>query len=241
MAGIEEISMLWRTWVAAFQRPNLQQSMLARWPNDSNVTDRISFGYPPVFQPGFVGTHYGKPPRVVFLGYNPGKGASDEAIVEDEVLSRRLCAFADGKLLFSEYNSFLAGHVFHWNIYRDMGIFREHGDRTLKLLPTEFRPSVHTVALLNAFPFKTRDNKRPLRNSAISVALWNEFTLPTLKLLQPDIIVHYPDSAILTPSLQQVATRVVQVWCPSYNAKARPRALEAEWKKLSEVLGRSSG
>jgi len=219
-----------------FQDPNLQQSLHARWPNDINVADRISYRYPPTFQPGFVGTQYGNAPSIAFLGYNPGEGSNEEAIVEDKIFSLRLRDFADGKLLFSEYNSFLAGHVFQWNIYRDMGIFQEHGDSTLSLLPPDLRPSVHSVALLNAFPFKTRDNKRPLRRSALATALWNEFTFPTLKTLAPDIIVHYPDSVHLAPSLRQITKHVVQVWCPSYNAMVRPRELKAAWHNLVDAM-----
>lgn len=236
IARLQKIEQLWRKWLAIFQQPELEKEMLSRWQGDRNVVERISFEYPPVFQPGFVGIEYGRSPRIVFLGYKPGEGASPEAVQSDKVLSNELSRFAKGTVGFREYNHFLSKHVFLWNIYADMGIFSEQGADRLSLIPESLRPSVNSVALLNAFPFKTQKNKPPLRQSALASEAWRDFTLPMLQELEPELVVHYPAVRWCRREVEELGARAVGVWHPSYNASTRPRELEEKWEPLRTAL-----
>jgi len=238
MPGVqrEAVALLWQEWLGCFHQLDLKENLLSRWPGDRNATERISYDFPPVFQPGYVGTCFGQQPRVVFVGYNPGHGTSRRAVEEDKVLMQKLADFADGRLNFQDYNDFLADQIFLWNIYGGMGIFREDNSPALSLIPEPLRPSVTTVGLLNAFPFKTRANERPLWKSKLAIELWRNFTLPVIRLLQPEIVVHYPDISWCSRDLKALGCKIIQVWHPSFNSRTRPKALAETWRPLVETL-----
>lgn len=53
----------------------LRERLSEKWPYDANVKDRISYDYPPTFQPGYVGPRYfAARQRVVLIAQNPGEG-----------------------------------------------------------------------------------------------------------------------------------------------------------------------
>jgi hypothetical protein len=238
---LENIATLWRDWLNVFRAQDLQKAMLEHWPGDRNITERISYSYPPVFQPGYVGNRYGTGRRILFLGYNPGEGSSPSDVQADTTLSQRLAEFADGRLSFKEYSCFLSGQVFLWNIYRNMGIFRECGATRLSLIGENVRPSIETVALLNAFPFKTRKNYKaaPLVNGPLAKDMWNDFTMETLRILRPEIIVHYPKlPRVRRPELKVLCSNTIEVWHPSLNSSTRPVELSEKWKPVTDALFR---
>lgn len=243
MNSHDEVARLWTNWLAKFPQRNLQQRLMKCWPDDPNL-GRISFAYPPTFQPGYVGKNYGRGRRILFVGYNPGEGrtASDA----DAKLAKAICRLADGKLSFQEYNQHLFTQIESWVIYRGVGVFREHGPSTMAraphgLLPEAARPSLDTVALVNAFPFKTVGNSRPLCAGALASLFWQEFTVPMISALKPDAIVYFtglPKSR--QRALHSLCGNAFRVWHPSYNSRTRPERLASEWQPFAEFLSSGS-
>lgn len=151
----------------------------------------------------------------------------------------KLTALADGKLSFTEYNCFLAKQVLDWNICRDMGIFSECATPRLRLIDDKVRPSIETVAVFNAFPFKTISNADPL-DGPLANDLWTELTLKMLKFLCPEIIVQYKKfPQRRRPALKALCPKtIIEVFHPSINSRTCPDRLSETWKPVSDALSR---
>ena len=46
---------LWRQALHTYHQEGLYEHLSEEWPGDGNVTGRISYEYPPTFQPEYVG------------------------------------------------------------------------------------------------------------------------------------------------------------------------------------------
>ncbi len=244
--GIES---LWRAYLGIYGEPHARNSLIQRWPNDPNVgTARIQFEYPPAFQPGYVGpAYFTNPGRLVFLGYNPGEGSQAALRPGDQLLGDWLQRFARGDETLLTLSQFQASHIIKWPIYRGKGIFRETDDDAIALLPAPVRPSVQSVALLNLFPFKTVKNSKPLAGwggpeTSLKAHMWDRFVRPTLELLAPNVIVHYPDADSYAQSLSALPSKptLVRAWHPSdYNLNAQRNGLAQSWQPLARALAAS--
>src|SRR5215203_4735929 len=53
-----QVEELWRWALPDYREERLQERLTDRWPGDDNVDGRIAYGYPPTFQPGYVGPRY---------------------------------------------------------------------------------------------------------------------------------------------------------------------------------------
>jgi hypothetical protein len=240
------IEVLWQKYLRAYAQPQICSELQSRWGNDPNVVQaRIQLGYPPTFQPGYIGTRFFEASaRVLFIGHNPGEGKLQSSQDEDKALSKNLNAFAEGQLSFTQLAAFQAGHVIKWPIYREKGIFLETGDASIALLPTALRPSIQAVALLNLFPFKTVSNKKPLSGyggstSSLKAHMWECLVKPTIEALDPRFIVRYPDSDQYLPQLEQLKSkpRLVRVWHPSdYSLSAQRNKLANSWSPLATEI-----
>lgn len=244
--SLSEIESLWRTYLRIYGEPQVRVALRDRWQNDPNVAqERIQLDFPPTFQPGYVGaSFFDSEARLVFLGYNPGEGRQATSQSEDQVLGRWLQRFTEGHENLLSLSHFQAAHVVKWPIYSGKGIFRETDDLTIELLHSTVRPSIHSVALLNLFPFKTVANKKPLSgwggpDTSLKTHMWDRLVKPTLELLTPQVIVHYPDADSYTSRLSLLPTkpRLIRVWHPSdYNLNAQRQGLKQAWQHLEAAL-----
>lgn len=242
----DEIEALWKAYLCSYGEPQVRTTLKEKWSSDPNVTQgRIQFEFPPSFQPGYIGPDFfGSSTRLIFLGYNPGEGRLATSQADDEVLGDWLKRFASATASFDDLCDFQSKHVVKWPIYRDKGIFRETDDSAIALLPKTERPSVRAVALLNLFPFKTVENKKPLSgssspNTSLKQHMWHYLIKPTLDLLAPKIIVHYPDADTYLSKLQDIRTNptLIRAWHPSdYNVKAQRASLVKSWQSLADAL-----
>jgi hypothetical protein len=240
------IETLWREYLLAYSEPRIRNRLQTNWGDDPNVVHgRIQLAYPPTFQPGYVGVHYfDARERILFIGYNPGEGRQRTAQDDDRSLAVQLSAFANGQRSFTELNEFLANHVVRWAIYREKGIFSETGEDRVALLPKALRPSIRTVALLNLFPLKTVDNKKPLAGrggcpTSLKDHMWEWFVKPTIEAIAPKLIVRYPDSDQYVSHFEQLKSqpRIVRVWHPSnYNLSAQREKLSNSWLAFATEL-----
>ena len=128
--------------------------------------------------------------------------------------------------------------MLQWKVFKNKGIFLESGDDRIKLLPTDLRPSIYAVSYVNAFPFKTVGNSKPLR-SPFRAHVWQEYVQPLIELLRPTIIVRFPESDDLESELRSISgvTTVTRVWHPSdYNVNTRPAEVQESWQAIIDVL-----
>jgi len=239
------IETLWRKYLRTYAEDRIRAELQSAWATDPNVTQsRIQFDYPPTFQPGYIGPAYSEAEsRILFVGYNPGEGKLQSSRDEDNVLARKLRDFAEGAISFEELREFQAGHVVKWPIYREKGIFSETRDSAIALLPVAARPSVRSVALLNLFPFKTIQNKKPLagygNGASLKEHMWEYLIRPTIEALAPRVIVRYPDADAYESMLAQLSARprIIRVWHPSdYNLSAQRTRLAEAWLPLGAEL-----
>lgn len=240
------IEVLWREYLRAYAEPRIKDELQSRWGADPNVVQgRIQLAYPPTFQPGYVGTRFVESrTKILFIGYNPGEGKLQSSQEEDKTLAKQLNAFAEGRLSLMQLSAFQGNHLVKWPIYREKGIFSEAGDTRIALLPKALRPSVQSVALLNLFPFKTTDNKKPLAGygdskTSLKGHMWECFVRPTIEALTPNFIVRYPDSDQYCRQLKQLKSkpRIIRVWHPSdRNLSAQREKLEKSWLQLVEKI-----
>ena len=240
------VEALWREYLRAYAESRIKGELQRRWGADPNVVQgRIQFAYPPTFQPGYVGTHFVESrSRILFIGYNPGEGKLQSSQEEDKTLTKQLHAFAEGQLSLTQLSAFQGSHLVKWAIYREKGIFSETGDTRIALLPTALRPSVHSVALLNLFPFKTAGNKKPLpgygdSSTSLKVHMWECLVRPTIEALAPSFIVRYPESDSYLPRLEQLKSkpRIVRVWHPSdRNLSTQRERLAKSWLPLAAEI-----
>lgn len=238
----EAVEELWRQALQDYRQEGLRQRLSEEWPGDSNVDGRITYEYPPTFQPGYVGPRYfASEPRIVLMGQNPGEG-SDPASVEMNLEYRaKLEAFACGDIGFEDLNCLIASHILRWSVFNDKGIFRESGAARMFLLDDGVRPSIQEVGYVNYFPFKTSANRPPLRASTFRVHAWRTYVGRLLELLEPTVIV--PMGAWCSRSVEAElrslagSPEVIPVWHPSdYNVNTRPWELRSSWEPVSRYL-----
>lgn len=244
--SISAIETLWRKYLQAYGEPQVRAELNRRWGGDANLTqERIQFGYPPTFQPGYVGpAYYETDAGILFLGYNPGEGKLQSSQNEDKTLVLELQAFAKGQASLAQFSQFQSSHIMKWPIYRGKGIFSGTGDELISLLPAAVRPSVESVALLNLFPLKTTGNKKPLAGyggstTSLKAHMWEYLVKPTIEALAPKLVVRYPDSDSYMSQLEQLKSkpRILRVWHPSdYNLSARRAELAESWLPLATCL-----
>ncbi len=247
--SISAIETLWREYLNRYGEPQVRAEIDQRWGTDPNVIEgRIQVGYPPTFQPGYVGAGFDQADcRILFLGDNPGEGKLPSSQEDDRTLTLQLEEFANGRTSFSQLNRFQAIHMLKWPIYRGKGIFSGTSDARISLLPEALRPDLQTVAILNIFPFKTKGNKKPLRgrgqrSASLAGHMWECFVKPTIESLAPQLIVRYPGSDTHKLDLEDLRSkpRTVRVWHPSdYNLSAYKPGLKESWKALADLLSRA--
>ena len=234
-----DLSKVERLWSEALATYSTEVDLLRGFPGDRNVAERINFDLPPTFQPGYVGAEFsGAPRRLVFLGQNPGGGASPEAKSRDRAYAAELRSFAAGSVTFQSLCDFIHCEISAWGLFKGKGIFSDLGAERGELLPPELRPALEDVAYLNAFPFKTHGNKMPFKGD-LHARILNNFVVPVLVALDPHLIVRFPaadDAAsAISASLPQV--NQLRVWHPSdYNFNAQFPKLSASWRELGTSL-----
>jgi len=111
----------------------------------------------------------------------------------------------------------------------------------VSLLADVVRPSIEEVSYINYFPFKTSENRPPLKASAFRLHAWATYVGRLLELLEPNVIV--PMGAWFSRSVEADVRRLarspelIPVWPPSdYNANTRPEKLQGTWEPLSTYL-----
>ncbi len=235
VSGIEG---LWRKALQDYSQYGLEDRLKQKWQNDQNV-ERISFQYPPTFQPGYLGGDYWQQTkRLLILSQNPGEGSSYEAQHWDAHYSDVLKRFADGLLSWEELNREVAGEILKWGTFAEKGIFAESGDSRISLLDPSVRPSIHGIAYMNTFPFKTVANQAPA-SSPFLIHVWKTFVRQTIQALAPTFIIRFPGSDRFERELSQIPgiEAVVRVWHPSdYNLNTRRNQLAESWKRLNALL-----
>ena len=118
----------------------LQERLANRWPGDDNVDGRIAYGYPPTFQPGYVGPRYfAAERRIVLVGQNPGEGSDPVSKRMNREYRAKLEAFVRGEIGFEDLNSLIASHMLRWAIFKGKGIFREGGGLPTACVPPSRR------------------------------------------------------------------------------------------------------
>lgn len=230
---------LWHEALNLYLRDDLREALEQRFPGDRNVQERISFEKPPVFQPGYVGKDYFSGRRLLLIGQNPGEGNKPEWIRRNREYMAQLASFKEGETSFEALNDFIAGEMADWDIFSEKGIFMEGGDRRLSLLERKVRPSLAEIAYVNAFPFKTRQNSTPLKRSALNQHIWDTYVVVLVRLLQPAIIVHFPELDRMRTELGRLCPdiNIIRVYHPSdRNANSRRAALVESWDPLNRVL-----
>lgn len=238
-AQVEE---LWREALRTYREDGLEERLTDQWMGDSNVNGRISYEYPPTFQPGYVGPrHFAVERRIVLVGQNPGEGSDPVSMRMNREYRSKLEAFERKEDSFEDVNGLIASHMLRWRVFREKGIFREGGAGRVSLIADDVRPSIGDVSYVNYFPFKTSENCPPLKASAFRLHLWTTYVARLLELLEPSVIV--PMGAWFSRSVEAELKRlagspeVIAVWHPSdYNANTRPRGLQVTWEPLSTYL-----
>lgn len=175
------------------------------------------------------------------LGQNPGEGSSPVHQSWNVGYHSQLMAFAKDQLTFKDLNAVVGLEMSRWSIFVGKGIFRESGDHRVSLIPAGFRPSIHNIAYINSFPFKTIRNQRPLRTDFFA-SVWRSFVLETIHSLAPRLIIRFPDSDNLSQEVTSIGSveEVVRVWHPSdYNLNTRRQELVDSWAVLQVHLPRS--
>ena len=235
----QAIEQLWKSNLITYSQDGLKDKLTATWPMDRNVVERISYRYPPTFQPGYVGRNYLEAhQRVVIVSQNPGEGSDPVSQNLNLDYRAKLEEFAAGRAGWKDLSDFIASQMLQWKVFRNKGIFLESGDDRIELLPTDLRPSIYAVSYVNAFPFKTVGNRKPLR-SPFRAHVWQEYVQPLIELLRPTIIVRFPESDDLESELRSISgvTTVTRVWHPSdYNVNTRPAEVQDSWQAIIDVL-----
>jgi hypothetical protein len=232
------IEKLWRQALTTYQEAGLEEHLKAKWSGDPNVTQRITYDYPPTFQPGYVGRHYFEGRRrIVLLGQNPGPGR--KADDEDLVYRPGLEAFARGETSFQALNESLALRVVKWGVFAEKGIFREGRAGRAALLAEDVRPSIHEISYVNHFPFKILHTSGRPRKTSFQKHVWETYVWQVLKHLEPTVIIRYPWSNGVHAQLQTLvgSSAVLRVWHPSkFNYGRRYKGLVESWRAVSEHL-----
>ncbi len=238
----ESVEELWREALGDYRQEGLRERLSDRWPDDSNVNGRITYEYPPTFQPGYVSLRYfASGPRIVLMGQNPGEGSDPASVEMNREYQAKLEAFAREDIGFEDLNRLIAPHMLRWSVFKGKGIFRERGAARMSLLDESVRPSIREVGYVNYFPFKTSANRPPLKASSFRIHVWTTYVGRMLELLQPTVIVQMGAwcSRSVEAELRSLAgsPEVIPVWHPSdYNVNTRPWELQASWEPLSEYL-----
>lgn len=189
MINLPAIEALWRGALERYAQSDLRGTLQRHWKEDANLK-KISYDFPPTFQPGYVGTEYAvASPRILFLVRNPGTGLSPEKIEKNKHYADMLEAFARGKTRFAELNTFIADEILNWDVYARKGIFRESNDSEIDLLRPGNRPSVQNVSILNSFPFKTLKSDTEPQRTEFWWNVWNTYVYVLVELLRPDVLV----------------------------------------------------
>jgi hypothetical protein len=233
---------LWREALQAYREEELEERLVAGWPGDGNVNGKISYGYPPTFQPGYVGPRYlAAERRIVLVGPNPGEGSDPISKRMNREYRTKLEAFVREEIDFQDLNSLIASHMLRWRVFKGKGIFREGGAGRASLIADGVRPSIGEVSYVNYFPFKTSENRPPFKASAFRLHVWTTYVARLLELLEPRIIV--PMGAWFSRSVEADFRRLagspelIPVWHPSdYNFNTRPEKLRETWEPLSTYL-----
>lgn len=228
---------LWRQSLSAYREEGLEERLRTGWPRDPNVVQRITYEYPPTFQPGFVGPRYFESERrIVLLGQNPGGPRSGD---EERLYHARLEAFGRREISFAEVNEFLASFIPGWGVFAGKGIFRESGADKAPLIAEDVRPSIREVGYVNHFPFRLPNRHRKPRKTSFQKHVWAEYVWPLLQLLEPALIIRYLWSEGADADLKSLvgSSAVVPVFHPSItNMRAKPTALIQSWEHVSEHL-----
>ncbi|MDA2930730.1 hypothetical protein MYX84_12435 [Acidobacteria bacterium AH-259-O06] len=238
-SALEKIKVIWKKALKSYEQQTLEERLRDRWADDRNVFERISYEYPPTFQPGYVGPAYfesGK--RILMLGQNPGEGSSPIHQSWNVGYTQQLADFANDQTSFEELNALIASEMMRWRIFRGKGIFRENGDERVALVPERIRPSIRSVAYVNAFPFKTINNSRPFR-TAFFRRIWSSFVFEVITYLKPHVIIRFPDCDDRAQDLISLEFNptVVRVWHPSdYNLNTRREQLMKSWNPIRSCL-----
>src|SRR5262245_7836191 len=122
----DEVEELCRRALQEYRQEGLRRRLSEKWPYDGNVEARISYDYPPTFQPGYVGRRYfASRHRVILIAQNPGEGSDPYSVAKNVEYLAKLEAFAEGNAGFEDLNHLVAQHHLGWRIYEGKGIFRE--------------------------------------------------------------------------------------------------------------------
>jgi hypothetical protein len=236
----EELEELWRHALRDYRQEGLRERLSNEWPDDPNV-EALAYGYPPTFQPGYVGRHYfASGVKVVLIGQNPGEGRDPVSVAMDREYRDALEAFMEGETGFEDLNRLIADHMLKWRVFQAKGIFRESGAARISLLDEDVRPSIKDVAYVNYFPFKVTTNDPPL-NSHLQRCVWKTYLVRFLGLLAPSLIVAmgvgwYRSAEVQLRTVAGSAS-VIAVWNPSDRlVNTRPAELLASWGSLSARL-----
>ncbi len=232
-AAIEE---LWRRALSDYREDGLEGRLRDRWSYDQNVNHRITYDYPPTFQPGYVGSRYfDNRHRIVLLGKNPGRGTDTESMEKNRAYRTELEAFAREEIGFEDVNHSIASHVAWWKLYAGKGVFREGGAEWVSLIAEDVRPSIHDIAHLNYFPFKTAGDADPL-DTPFRGHIWRTYVRRTLELLEPTAIVRYSSSDRVHSQLRTLpgTPAVLRVQSPAARGSYAQRA--ESWAKVSNHL-----
>ena len=201
----QAIEQLWKSNLITYSQDGLKDRLTETWPLDRNVAERISYQYPPTFQPGYVGREYLEAnQRVVIVSQNPGEGSDSVSESLNVDYRDKLEEFAAGREGWKDLSDFIASQMLQWKVFKNKGIFLESGDDRIELLPTDLRPSIYAVSYVNAFPFKTVGNSKPFR-SPFRAHVWQEYVQPLIELLRPTIIVRFPESDDLESELRSIS------------------------------------
>jgi hypothetical protein len=235
-ANQEPIEELWRSALSEYREEGLKGRLKAKWPYDPNVTERITYDFPPTFQPGYVGKRYfeGRH-RIVLLGKNPGRGTDPEAKEKNRAYRADLESFARGEIGFEDANHSIASHVAWWRIYAGKGVLREGGADRVSLIAEDVRPSIQDIAHLNFFPFKSVEDADPL-DSPFREHVWRTYVQRMLELLRPTVIVRYSSSDSVASALRRLpgSPKVFRVLSPAARSSYAQRV--ESWEKVSEHL-----
>jgi hypothetical protein len=237
LPGQEQLEQLWRQALSDYRQEALQERLAGRWPDDSNVHERIAYGNEPTFQPGYVGPRYSAPRRrIALLGQNPGEGGDPASVEENREYRDNLEAFARGEMGFDDLNRFVASRLPTWRFFTGKGVFREDSTPRMSLLDEDVRLPIEDVAYLNYFPFKTRRNTPP-RATPCWRHVWSTYVTKALALVAPNVIIAMGSwcSSARERELRALAGApdVVRVQHPS--ARNR-RNLQDSWRPLSTYL-----
>jgi hypothetical protein len=234
----DEVEELCRRALQEYRQERLRERLSEKWPYDANVNARISYDYPPTFQPGYVGPRYfASRHRVVLIAQNPGEGRDPVSVAKNVEYRAKLEAFAQGSAGFEDLNHLVAEHHLGWRIYEGKGIFREGGVGRMALLDEDVRPSIEEVGIANWFPFKTAGDQGPSKASPFRQHVWRSYLLRLVELLAPTLVVPMGAwcGAREAEELRALAgsPKVIRVQHPSAR---NPQDLQKSWSPLSSYL-----